>query len=97
MLQAPALVEKQLTASSRYCRPEIRDKYDLTPTQAQVAALIACRRTNAEIADILGISPNTARRHTEAVMYKLRVHSRLLIEEVLESELAPSIYGSYAG
>ncbi|NBB73424.1 MAG: hypothetical protein GVY35_07070, partial [Bacteroidetes bacterium] len=48
----------------------------LTPRQAEVAQLLARRKTNREIADALCISPHTARHHTEAVLRKLEVDSR---------------------
>ena len=57
--------------------------FRLTPTQMKVAALIACRRSNAEIARALGISPNTTRRHTEAVMFRMRVASRTDVEQTI--------------
>ena len=67
--------------------------FRLTPTQMKVAALIACRRSNAEIARALGISPNTTRRHTEAVMFRMRVASRTDVEQTIcdyiESQNAP--------
>ena len=54
--------------------------FGLTPAQTRVAALIACRRSNTEIARALAISPNTARRHTEAVMFRMGVASRADVE-----------------
>ena len=54
----------------------IRRKYRLTATQARVAVLLADRLTNDEIADQLRIKSSTARRHTEAVMFRLNVNSR---------------------
>jgi len=73
---------------------EVVAKYfRLTPTQMKVAALIGCRRSNAEIARALGISPNTTRRHTEAVMFRMRVASRTDVErsicDFLQSLSAP--------
>jgi DNA-binding CsgD family transcriptional regulator len=57
----------------------LRQKYRLTPTQARVAALLADRLTNAEIASELRVRPNTARRHTEAVLLRLGVNSRFKV------------------
>lgn len=54
----------------------LRERFDLTRRQAQVALLVAQGKQNTEIAEVLGISPNTARRHTEKVREKLAVHSR---------------------
>lgn len=55
---------------------ELRKRFGLTPRQAEVALLLARRKTNPEIAEILCISPHTARRHSEAVMGKLDIRSR---------------------
>ena len=57
----------------------LRRKYRLTPTQARVATLLADRLTNAEIALELCVRPNTARRHTEAVLWRLGVNSRFQV------------------
>ena len=46
-------------------------------SRGRVAAVLARRFSNAEIAQALGISPNTALRHTERVLAKLGVHTRL--------------------
>ncbi|HEX6939079.1 MAG TPA: helix-turn-helix transcriptional regulator [Longimicrobiales bacterium] len=51
-------------------------EWGLTPRQAAVAALLAEGRSNAEVAERLGISPHTARHHTESVLMKLGVRSR---------------------
>ena len=57
----------------------LQQKYRLTPTQARVATLLADRLTNAEIAFELHVRPNTARRHTEAVLLRLGVSSRFKV------------------
>lgn len=54
----------------------LQERFGLTPRQARVALLLANRRRNHEIAELLSISPNTARRHTDSVLWKLGVHSR---------------------
>jgi DNA-binding CsgD family transcriptional regulator len=56
---------------------DISRRHGLTRREAEVAAALARRFSNAEIAQALGISPNTALRHTERVMAKLGVHTRL--------------------
>jgi len=48
----------------------------LTRREAQVAELLACRWSNAEIARHLGVSGHTARHHTERVLSKLGLTSR---------------------
>ena len=55
---------------------DIRERFGLSPRQAEVARLLARRLTDKEIATRLGISRHTARRHAELVMIRLRVHSR---------------------
>jgi DNA-binding CsgD family transcriptional regulator len=58
----------------------VRERYRLTPTQARVALMLAVRFTNEEIARELSCMPNTARRHTEAVMLRLDVRSRFKVQ-----------------
>jgi DNA-binding CsgD family transcriptional regulator len=73
----------------RKCRPRqlppaaLREQYDLTPRQMRVASLIAAGARSREIAQALGISQHTARRHVEAVLRKLDVHSRAEVRERL--------------
>ena len=54
--------------------------------EAEVAFLLAERRTNAEIAEALFISPHTARYHTEAVMGKLGVGRRRAVAALIQEE-----------
>jgi DNA-binding CsgD family transcriptional regulator len=58
----------------------IRERFGLSARQAEVAVLMARRRTYKEIAHALGIRPNTARRHCEQVLARLGVHSRDEVE-----------------
>ena len=53
--------------------PEAAARLGLTPRQAEVAVLLAERRTNREIAAALAISVHTARHHVEAVLERLGV------------------------
>ncbi|MHB1298178.1 MAG: helix-turn-helix transcriptional regulator [Gemmatimonadaceae bacterium] len=62
------IVETQLARNAR--------KLDLTPRQATIVSLIADGMTNREIADRLGISLHTVRRHVEALLRRLDVPSR---------------------
>jgi predicted ester cyclase/DNA-binding CsgD family transcriptional regulator len=55
---------------------DIRAAAGLTQREAQVALLMAERFSHAEIADQLHIKANTARRHCERVLQKLRVKRR---------------------
>jgi DNA-binding CsgD family transcriptional regulator len=55
---------------------ELAARYGLTRAEARVALLLEGARTSRQIAEQLGISVHTARRHAEAVLKKLGVHSR---------------------
>ncbi len=48
----------------------------LTPREGEVLVHLAEGLTNAEIADLLSISPKTVARHRENIMSKLNLHSR---------------------
>jgi DNA-binding CsgD family transcriptional regulator len=61
----------------------------LTAREREVAALLAARRTNGEIAAALGVSPHTARHHTERVLQKFGVTSRRALPAGLAAALAP--------
>jgi DNA-binding CsgD family transcriptional regulator len=50
--------------------------FGLTPRETEVAVLLADRRTEREISDLLGVKPTTVRRHTERIFRKLSLHSR---------------------
>lgn len=55
---------------------ELRERYGLTPRQAEVALLLARGHSNREIADRLAISPHTARHHAQTVLEKTGAPSR---------------------
>lgn len=55
----------------------------LTAREREVAQLLACGESNARIAELLRISPHTARRHTESVMLKLGAKSRAQVGALL--------------
>jgi DNA-binding CsgD family transcriptional regulator len=63
-------------AESRTSGTPSVEEFGLTPRQWDVARLLARGISNADIAATLGISPHTARRHTERVLRKLEVNSR---------------------
>ena len=54
----------------------LRARYRLSRREAQVALLLADRRTDAEIAAELGISWHTVRSHVEGIFAALHCHSR---------------------
>jgi DNA-binding CsgD family transcriptional regulator len=51
-------------------------EYGMTPREVEVAILLAEGCSNSIVARRLGISPHTARHHTQRVLGKLGVHSR---------------------
>jgi len=61
----------------------------LTPREVEVLDLLAVRRTNAEIAERLSISPHTARHHVERVLRKLGVRSRHRLATPAHSQDVP--------
>jgi len=61
----------------------LEDQFGLTPRQAEVAQLLARRKTNREIAEALCISTHTARHHTEAVLRKFGLHARTDVRDYL--------------
>lgn len=56
-----------------------KDRFRLTTRELQVARLLAAGSTNDAISAALGISTNTARRHTEKVFAKLGVNVRAAV------------------
>ncbi|MEP6689378.1 MAG: helix-turn-helix transcriptional regulator [Gemmatimonadales bacterium] len=50
--------------------------HGLTPREIEVAMLLSKGCSNRTIANRLGVSPHTARHHTQQVLAKLGVHSR---------------------
>lgn len=64
---------------------ELRRRFAFTAREAEVAALLIERRTDAEIAEALGISWHTVRSHIERIFAVLRCHSRRQAAERLRS------------
>jgi len=62
---------------------ELRSMFRLTPAQASVAHMLVARRTNREISSELHISISTARRHVEAVLFRVGVSSRWDVENMI--------------
>jgi DNA-binding NarL/FixJ family response regulator len=76
-------VEGRLTASLRPLDPGRPSYAGLTPREMQVARLLACRATNAEVASALCISDHTARNHSRRVLEKLGITSKVKVREHL--------------
>ena len=60
---------------------ELRARFQLTTREIHIAREIAEGNQNVEVARQLGISPHTARRHTEHVLDKLGVASRAQVAD----------------
>lgn len=73
------LVTVTRSVPARRAAADARQEFRLTPRQVQVAYLLADGHTDAQIAAHLGVSIHTAQRHTEAVLFKLGVHSRAAV------------------
>jgi DNA-binding CsgD family transcriptional regulator len=68
----------------------VGERFGLTARESAVAALLAERRSNGEIASALGISPHTASHHTEQVLAKLGLSSRMGVwQRISEDPLQP--------
>lgn len=67
-------------------KPWSAPKLDLTPRQATIVGLIGDGLTNREIAERLGISLHTVRRHVEALLRRLNVPSRVAAARLLAGE-----------
>jgi DNA-binding CsgD family transcriptional regulator len=59
------------------------EMHGLTERQSEVMMLMLEGLSSAQIADRLGISRHTARRHSEAVLARLNLRSRAAIWSVL--------------
>jgi DNA-binding CsgD family transcriptional regulator len=77
------VVERVGAARQARSSAELVGRFGLTRREAEVAAALAGRLSSAEIAAALGISVNTARRHSERVLEKLGIRSRREISTVL--------------
>jgi DNA-binding CsgD family transcriptional regulator len=60
-------------------------RWELTPTESRVAALVATGRTNREVAEELVVSPKTVEWTLSNVYRKLQVHSRTALAERIHS------------
>jgi DNA-binding CsgD family transcriptional regulator len=66
----------------------LQTRYKLTHREIEVCSLLIARRTNREIADVMGISEHTARHHTENVLRKLGVRSRIDVSRLVAVEIS---------
>jgi DNA-binding NarL/FixJ family response regulator len=82
-----------IVAKSGTLLKEIQDAFCLTSRETEVTTLLALRYSNREIAEALGITEHTARRHTEHVLVKLRVHQRNGVAAAVHEHLSKSVPG----
>jgi DNA-binding CsgD family transcriptional regulator len=64
------------TPPSAVAVSNLQQHYGMTPREVEVALLLAEGCSNSTVAQRLGISPHTARHHTQRVLVKLGVRSR---------------------
>lgn len=64
----------------------LAERHGLTRREQDVTELLLDGRSNVEIATALGISPHTARHHTERVLSKLGLRSRAAIWSALRDD-----------
>ena len=67
---------------------QLRQLFRLTPMQARVTRMLMTRRTNSEMAQHLGISIHTVRRHVEAVLLRTNATDRWDVERVVYAAIA---------
>lgn len=77
------VVVVERVAQQRPCEEDLAREFGLTRREAEVARAMADRLSSSEIAESLGMSLNTARRHSERVLAKLGVRSRREINSVV--------------
>jgi len=69
-------VAKHIARLAGRRRPAEGEAQDLTPRELEVMRLVAAGKSNREVAAALAISENTAARHVQNILAKLRVPSR---------------------
>jgi DNA-binding CsgD family transcriptional regulator/PAS domain-containing protein len=72
-------------ATATLTRQELHGRFHLTEREMDVARLLAEGQSNAALAQNLGISVHTARRHVEHVLTKLGAHSRAAVGALTRS------------
>ncbi len=75
-------------------RPTVTLHPELTPREREVLRDIESGLSTDEIAEDLGITPNTVRTHAQRLMSKLSVHSRVQAAALAAGEDGPTAAGS---
>ena len=71
-----ALINRYVRSARLHTSKPTRALDRLTGREAEVLALVGTGRSNADIADLLSISPLTAKTHVNRIMTKLQAHDR---------------------
>jgi DNA-binding CsgD family transcriptional regulator len=69
--------------------PSVRQRFGLTPRESDVASRLAAGASSREVAESLGMSVHTARRHTERVLQKCNVRRRAAVAAALYAAWLP--------
>lgn len=69
--------------------PSVRQRFGLTPRESDVASRLAAGASSREVAESLGMSVHTARRHTERVLQKCNVRRRSAVAAALFAAWLP--------
>jgi DNA-binding CsgD family transcriptional regulator len=77
--QIPATGDASGAQPDQHSKPVARGRYDLTPREREVLALLAAGRSDGEIAESLFISKKTASFHVASIKGKLGARSRVEI------------------
>lgn len=64
---------------------DLAERYSLTPREIQIASCLQQGLRSKEIAQRLGISINTVRRHVERILAKLNIHSRSAVAATIST------------
>jgi DNA-binding NarL/FixJ family response regulator len=70
------LIDRYVHSSQLHTSEPLRALHDLTERESEVLALVGSGRSNGEIAELLVISPHTAKTHVNRIMTKLNAHDR---------------------
>lgn len=88
-IQPVVLVYSELAPLSQSVEARLGERFRLTRKEARVALLLADEHSNEQIANNLFISPHTARHHTQNVLAKLGVRSRMEVAAIIQPERLP--------
>jgi len=86
------LVDRAAAESTRAVT--LQKQFGLTDRELDVTHLLSMGKSNADIARALGISPYTARHHTESVLSKLGVRSRAEVPRVVLADGAAASFAT---